>query len=195
MAGTGAISACGDTTRRESNMWEGSEFVYIVCVCLVFLTRLGGEIFPALTTYVSTGFIILRADTHSILSFFILATKMTRTLESKVKRHLWGSDLWNGINVCTRWCCLFRFRLAEFGKVKWRAYRESFSFLDFGRSARNPNTSPVRVNNCFFPFPFPFSTQHSIIWPHVLPEQHVLYFILFSPVDYVVLLKLLVYRI
>lgn len=74
-------------------MWEDSEFVYVVCACVVFLTRLGGEIFPGLTTYVSTGFIILRADTHSILSFLILATKMTRTLESKVKRHLWGSDL------------------------------------------------------------------------------------------------------
>lgn len=32
MAGTGAISACGDTTHRELNMWEDSEFVYIVCV-------------------------------------------------------------------------------------------------------------------------------------------------------------------
>lgn len=29
IAGNGAISACGDTTRRESNMWEDSEFVYI----------------------------------------------------------------------------------------------------------------------------------------------------------------------
>lgn len=32
IAGTSAISACGDTTHRESNMWEDSEYLYIgVC--------------------------------------------------------------------------------------------------------------------------------------------------------------------
>lgn len=66
--GTGAISACVDTTCRVLNMWEDTEFIYILCVCSISDSERWGS-FPSLDN-VSTGFIILRADTRSIVSFF-----------------------------------------------------------------------------------------------------------------------------
>lgn len=95
LAGTVPISAGGDTTCRESNTWEDSQFVRIVCAARK-------ETFPALTTYVSKGFIILWVDTHDILSFLVPATKNEAHIGIQGQTTPVGSHWWNGINVCTR---------------------------------------------------------------------------------------------
>lgn len=113
LAGTVPISVDRDTTCRESNTWEDSQFVRIgVCAASLDVARRWGgrgETFPALTTYVSTGFIILRVDAHDILSFLVPATKNEAHIGIQGQTTPVGSDWWDRINVCT----LFRFPLAD----------------------------------------------------------------------------------
>ena len=159
---------------------------------VVFLTAGGGGECSQPWRHVSTGFIIpppAGADTGSIISLFIPATKMTSVSEFKVQQHLWGQMCWRAI-LCL---ACFGFDWQSLGKCDW------FQILDFGQSARNPNTSTAPANICFCPF-FSFSflgtTRLSPCSLCVcLSRQHVLCFILFCPVAYcVVIIRGLRYR-
>lgn len=68
--------------------------------------------------------------------------------ETKVQQHLWGQAC--GAALCLL-LLLFRFRRDSFGGDQTVEPKGRFSLLDFGQRARNPNTSPVRVNSCFNP--------------------------------------------
>lgn len=126
-------------------------------VCVVFLTENGGEAFPALTTSVNR--IYNPPCRHSGHHIFLHSSNKNDTRHVGIQGQTTpvGSDFSLRVYVCSRWYCLFRFRLTD------REFREvKFKFLDFGRGARNPNTSPVTANICLCPFPFS-TTQHSIL--------------------------------
>lgn len=70
-----AISGCGATTRRESNMWENIEPLFIAVRSVCDNTRRGD--FPSLGNIRVNRIYDSPADTRSVLSVLVTATKLT----------------------------------------------------------------------------------------------------------------------
>lgn len=130
------------------------------CIGVCFLTGLGEEAFPALTTCINRIY-NPRCRHHICLHAGSKKKKMTPRSNNTCE----GQTSEMGFMFFTCWCRLFRFQPADrVWESETKLPRDSFSFWTLDEALE---TQTARVNIYYRPFPFPFNTVISLQPPRL----------------------------